>query len=106
MSQRRRRQVLIAVGSALVALRAFAQAGPAARVGILVGYPQADTAWPELLRSALRTAGWTEGRNLSLAMRFGDGAAEGMPKLVQDLVAAKVNVIVVVTNREADAVVR
>jgi len=106
MSQRRRRQVLIAVGTVLVARGAFAQSPGPARVGILVGYPQADTAWPDLLRSALRTAGWTEGRNLVLQMRFGDGGPEGMPALVNELVRAKVQVTVVVTNREADSVLR
>jgi putative tryptophan/tyrosine transport system substrate-binding protein len=47
------------------------------------------------LRNRLRELGYTEGRNINIEYRFGDGLAERFPVLVADLVALKPAVIVV-----------
>ena len=44
-------------------------------------------------RSALRDLGYVEGRNLTLALRYGDGHAERMPLLARELVALNPDVI-------------
>ena len=46
-------------------------------------------------RSGLRDLGYVEeGRNMTLALRYGDGAAERMPSLARELVALNPDVIV------------
>ena len=45
------------------------------------------------LRSGLRDLGYLEGRNLTLALRYGDGAPERMVPLAQDLVGLKPDVL-------------
>jgi putative ABC transport system substrate-binding protein len=47
------------------------------------------------LRNRLRELGYTEGRNINIEYRFGDGLAERFPVLVADLLALKPAVIVV-----------
>jgi putative ABC transport system substrate-binding protein len=44
-------------------------------------------------RSALRDLGYVEGRNMTLALRYGDGVAERMPSLARELVALDPDVI-------------
>jgi ABC-type uncharacterized transport system substrate-binding protein len=46
------------------------------------------------LRSALRDLGYVEGRNMTLALRYGDGAPDSMPLLARELVALNPDVIV------------
>jgi len=45
-------------------------------------------------RSALRDLGYLEGRNLTLAPRYGDGVIERMPSLASELVALNPDVII------------
>jgi ABC-type uncharacterized transport system substrate-binding protein len=45
-------------------------------------------------RSALRDLGYIEGRNMTLALRYGDGLAERMPPLARELIAIKPDVVV------------
>jgi putative ABC transport system substrate-binding protein len=44
-------------------------------------------------RSALRDLGYVEGRNMTLALRYGDGVAERMPSLARELVALNPDVM-------------
>src|SRR5262245_60169580 len=46
------------------------------------------------LRSALRDLGYLEGRNMTLTLRYGNGAPESMLPLARELVALNPNVIV------------
>ena len=55
-------------------------------------------------RSALRDLGYVEGRNIRLALRYGDGAAERMPALARELVALNPDVIFAGANLGASAV--
>ena len=45
------------------------------------------------LRSGLRDLGYLEGRNVTLALRYGDGAPDRMVPLAQDLVGLKPDVL-------------
>ena len=47
------------------------------------------------LRNRLRELGYSEGHNINIEYRFGDGLAERFPLLVADLLALKPAVIVV-----------
>lgn len=49
-------------------------------------------------RSALRDLGYVEGSNITLALRYGDGAAERMPSLARDLITLNPDVIVAGAN--------
>ena len=46
-------------------------------------------------RSGLRDLGYLEGRDVTLALRYGDGAPERMPLLAQELVALKPDVLMI-----------
>src|SRR5262249_43064554 len=45
------------------------------------------------LRSALRDLGYVEGRNMTLALRYGNGAPESMLPLARELVALNPDII-------------
>src|SRR5499427_532885 len=72
------------------------QAGKMWRVGYLgVTTPSlGDPLW-EVFRTGLREHGYTEGQNLVIERRFADGREERYPGMVAELIALKVNVIVV-----------
>ena len=55
------------------------------------------------LRSALRDLGYVEGRNMTLALRYGDGAPDSMPPLARELVALNPDVIVAGATSGASA---
>jgi putative tryptophan/tyrosine transport system substrate-binding protein len=50
------------------------------------------------LRAGLKELGWTEGRNLTLELRFADGDPLKLPALAAELVARQVDVIVTGSN--------
>jgi putative ABC transport system substrate-binding protein len=55
-------------------------------------------------RSALRDLGYVEGRNLTLALLYGDGVAERIPSLAREMVALNPDVIFAGSNLPASAV--
>src|SRR6266481_5224190 len=57
-------------------------------------------------RSALRDLGYVEGRNMTLALRYGDGAPDSMPPLARELVALNPDVIVAGATSGASAAYR
>ena len=92
------RRRFAAVGAALlvgVTLGARAQTSVVPKIGFL-GNANATTPASQLeaLRSGLRKIGWAEGRDYSFVLRWADGDATRLPKLAAELVAAKVDVIV------------
>jgi putative ABC transport system substrate-binding protein len=91
-----RRETLIAFPALLAApLAALGQAKPR-RIGFLgTGSASAMTKPIEALRTALRELGYVEGRNLVIEYRWGDGDAERLPGLAEDLIRLKVELIVV-----------
>src|ERR1700730_3325868 len=91
----RRRLILVALAT-LVDPRVV-RAQPAtrtARVGVLASSTEENFAPSvKVFREALRTAGWVEGQNLTLEVRYaGEGSAR-LPELAAELVRLKVEVI-------------
>src|SRR6266446_3549509 len=99
---RRRRLVLALTAGALVApLASFAQQ-PAkiARIGFLTPASSAGD-WNirlQAFRDGLRELGYVEGKNLQLEVRWGEGKLERLATLADELVQAKVDVIVAATS--------
>src|SRR5262245_41720423 len=91
--QLRRREFITLLGGAAVAWPFAAQAQPSP-VGPLIGVLSPLSAASAArniarFRSGLRDLGYLEGRNATLALRYGDGAPERMAPLAQELVALK-----------------
>jgi len=77
-------------------LRARAQATAPAKIGFLGNAnPTAGASQLESFRRGLREAGLVEGRDVTIAYRWADGNSERLPRLTAELVAAKVDIIVV-----------
>jgi len=95
-----RRELLAALGGAAAAWPLAARAQqPAMPVRPLIGVLSPLSAASAsgnvtALRSALRDLGYVEGRNMTLAVRYGNGAPESMLPLARELVALNPDVIV------------
>lgn len=94
-----RRTFIVGAGVFLsgVPVSGAAQADRVRRIGFIGnGSPTAAAMTSlEALRRSLRELGWTEGRNLEVEARWGEGKPERLPSLVADLVRSSVDVIVV-----------
>jgi len=93
----RRRDFLTLGGVAAISpLAAFAQKVPGQPViGVLTPISSVAAARNvEALRQGLRDLGYSEGRDVTLEIRYADGAIERLPGLAADLVALKPAVIV------------
>jgi putative ABC transport system substrate-binding protein len=65
------------------------------RIGVLyVGTRSTNQPFADAFRDQLHQLGWTEGENLTIEWRFGDGNREHMPELAAELVQLPVEVIV------------
>src|SRR6516164_8674418 len=92
----RRRDVISLVGGSAVAcpLAARAQQTVHPLIGVLSPLSGALAARNIAgFRSGLRDLGYLEGRDVTLALRYGDGAPERMAPLAQELVALKPDVL-------------
>jgi putative ABC transport system substrate-binding protein len=96
----RRRAFIAALGSAAAwPLVARAQqtglTSPTRRLGYLIGAGQDQTiqSTRDLLFRKLEQLGWTEGRNLAVERRFGEGDLARMRVAAKELVAMKPDVI-------------
>src|SRR3984893_12514859 len=93
----RRRDILPLLGAAALCPRgAFSQSPANARVGLLgSGAPIADTSpnGVALIRG-LAQHGYELGRNLAFERRGAEGHVDRLPRLVEELAASKVDVIV------------
>src|SRR5712692_5969368 len=76
------------------------QAAKVARIGYLTGNRAANPHLTEAFRQGLRDLGYVEGRNVVIEYRDAEGKYERLPALAAELVALKVDVIVV-TNTPA-----
>ena len=94
----KRREFLGLVGSAAAwPLAASAQADGVRQIGVLLPFaePDAETrVHLDIFRKQLQQLGWTEGRNVRIALRFGAGDTERIRKMAKDLVALKPDIIV------------
>src|SRR4030095_1218452 len=59
-----------------------------------LGAAKPAMAWMEAFQRALRDRGYVGGQNLVIEFRFTDGSLDGLPRLAEELVRAKVDVIV------------
>jgi len=97
----RRRHVLALMAGALTApFASFAQQPTkSARIGFLAPTsPQVLSTRLQAFRDGLRELGYVEGKNLQLEVRWGEGKLERLPTLADELVQAKVDVIVAATS--------
>jgi putative ABC transport system substrate-binding protein len=93
----RRREFLGVLGGAAATwpLAARAQQAGSPVIGFVNG-SVAETMGPALaaFRRSLNTAGFVEGRNVSIEFRWGEGDYRRLPAMMDDLVARQVAVIV------------
>ena len=101
MTNRRTFLTVLAGGLLAVPLAAGAQqAARIARIGYLAG-SLADPHLPEAFRRGLRDLGYVERRNVVIEYRDAEGKLERLPVLAAELVALKVDVIVVASTAHA-----
>jgi putative ABC transport system substrate-binding protein len=63
------------------------------RIGFL-RHPGGPNVYDETLRQALRELGWFEGRNITFEYRWAAGRTDRLPRLAEELVRSKVDLIV------------
>jgi len=97
--------LVLAVSLLLAPLAAGAQQAPKiAQVGVLISStPRSAVSNLEAFRKGLRELGHVEGKTFALVPRYGEARAEQLPGLARELVALKVDVIVVSTDLVAAA---
>jgi putative ABC transport system substrate-binding protein len=94
----RRREFIKSIGGFLVALPCAAGAQEPAgirRIGILSGATREAIIGPWVgFRQGMRERGYTEGKDFVIEWRFAQGNYQSIPQLANELIAAKVEVIV------------
>src|SRR5687768_10182539 len=93
LGMRRRDFIAGLTGAAAWPLRANAQARRHVRIGILHVYSPPDP-WFDAFRQGLKELGYVEGQNLTIEARWAEGRNERLDGLAQELVDAKVDIIV------------
>jgi putative ABC transport system substrate-binding protein len=94
--ERRTFMAMLTGGIVVAPLAAEAQqAAKIARIGYLTSSLGVNPHLPEAFRQGLRDLGYVEGRNLVIEYRDAEGKADRLPALAAELVALKVDVIVV-----------
>jgi putative tryptophan/tyrosine transport system substrate-binding protein len=93
-----RRTFLAGTGVVLLAAPLGVEAQPVRKVQ-RIGFignakPTEGTTLVDAFRQGLKELGWVEGRNISIEYRWAEGDLERSPRLVAELVALKVDVIV------------
>ena len=108
----RRREFITLLGGATVAwpLAARAQqAGPVRRIGVLIGFAEADPdvqSWLAAFRGALAKLGWTEGSNLRIELRSAGDDPDRTQTFAKELVDLRPDAILSVTTPVTGALVR
>jgi ABC-type uncharacterized transport system substrate-binding protein len=86
--------VVLAVHLFAVPLSTHGQrAGKVYRIGFIRG-GQPPKAWVEGFRQGLRERGYVEGQNVVIEFRFTDGSLDQLPRLAEDLLRTKVDIVV------------
>src|SRR4029077_7895664 len=93
--------LVLALSLTLTPLAAEGQAAKIARIGYLAGNPAVNPHIAEAFRQGLRDLGYVEGRNVVIEYRDAEGKLERFPALAAELVALKVDVIVVTSTPAA-----
>src|SRR6478736_1255759 len=92
----RRREFITLLGGAAVAwpIAAPAQQAPRSVIGLLgSGTAAAQSEWTAALLQRLRELGWSEGRNLTIEYRWGEGRTERFSEIAAEFVQRKVTII-------------
>jgi putative ABC transport system substrate-binding protein len=99
-----RRDLIALLGGAATLWPLAARAQPKAMpvIGLLSPFSRPDTeAWHQAFRNGLHDLGWVEGVNLKIEYRYADGREQRLPELVAELIALKVDIIVVAVATDA-----
>jgi putative ABC transport system substrate-binding protein len=89
------RLLIAACACALVSPLAAQPAAKTARIGYVSTQSQfGGRTWSEAFRGGLRDLGYIEGRNIAIEARYADGDYGRLPRLVQEVIDLKVDVIV------------
>jgi putative tryptophan/tyrosine transport system substrate-binding protein len=88
----RRRGFIAMAGAALVARSAQVRAQALPVVGLLRTSAN-DPVFAQQFRLDMKALGWTEGRNVQFDFRWSDGGVAPMPRLAEQLVAGRPNVL-------------
>ena len=102
----RRLFLLFGAGALAAPLRALAEQRKIWRIGQLSVVARAsyvESGRPQAFLDALRQLGHLEGRDFTLEERYADGKTERLPALAEELVAAKVDMIVTVGTNAGHA---
>jgi putative ABC transport system substrate-binding protein len=98
----RRRDVLAAlIGAAVAPALAHARQGKLARIGLLLPFPAVNADFGEYFREGMRELGWEEGKNWVFEARAYGRDLSAVPGRTEELIRAKVDLIVVVTLQVA-----
>src|SRR5439155_362617 len=96
---RLKRRHILTLGGATVALPGLVRAQPASlpRIGYLSGRSYAtDAHLLQAFREGLKSAGYVDGQNVAVDVRWADGRYNQVPAMMAELVASKPNVIAAV----------
>jgi putative ABC transport system substrate-binding protein len=98
----RRRELILGAAALATPLAAHAQRKAMRVIGLSSPFSRADSeTWHRAFRRGLGDLGWVEGENLRIESRYADGRDERLPGLVAELIAAKVDVLVVSVASDA-----
>ena len=92
----KRREFITLLGGAATTwpLAAHAQQAPRPVIGLLgSGTAAAQSEWTAALLQRLRELGWSEGRNLTIEYRWGEGRTERFSEIAAEFVQRKVTII-------------
>jgi putative ABC transport system substrate-binding protein len=93
----RRRALLASVVAAGLASKAWAQSPAMPRIAYLSGRSQsADSHLLEAFREGLKAAGYVDGQNVRMDVRWADGRYDAVPAMAVELVATRPDLIVAV----------
>ena len=110
--QMRRRQFITLLGGATVAWPLSARAqqdGRVPRVGVLISVAESDPegqSWFKAFMQGMQAVGWTDGRNIRIDVRWGDGEVDRLQKLAKELLDLQPDVVFAVTTPSVKAVLR
>jgi putative tryptophan/tyrosine transport system substrate-binding protein len=106
----RRREFIALLGSATLPNAARAQQSERARlIGVLMAFAENDPAAQSQVaafRGALEKLGWTEGRNITIELRWGAGNADKISTFAKELVELRPDAVVAQTTPVTAALAR
>jgi putative tryptophan/tyrosine transport system substrate-binding protein len=106
----RRREFIALLGSATLPIAARAQQSERVRlIGVLMAFAENDPAAQSQVaafRGALAKLGWTEGRNITIELRWGAGDADKINTFAKELVELRPDAVIAQTTPVTAALAR